>query len=47
MCDEISVDNYNVTKKCDNIKLVNRSDILQHDSRGGRKEIVEGLINYS
>ena len=32
VCDEMSVGDYNVNKKCDNIKLVNRYDILQHES---------------
>ena len=32
VCDEMSVGDYNVNKKCGNIKLVNRYDILQHES---------------
>ena len=32
MCDEMSVGDYNVNRKCDSIKLVNRYDILQHES---------------
>ena len=30
--DELSVGDYNVNKKCYNIKLVNRYDMLQYES---------------
>ena len=32
VCNAMSVGDYNVTKKCDNIKLVNRHDMIQHES---------------
>ena len=30
-CDEMSVGVYNANKMCDNMKLVNRYDLLQHE----------------
>ena len=32
VCDEMSADDYNANKKCDDIKLLNSYDMLQHES---------------
>ena len=31
VCHELSLGIYNINNKCDNIKLVNRYDLLQHE----------------
>ena len=42
VCNKMSLGGYNVNKKCDYIKLVNRYDMLQHESSN---EYDKGLVD--